>query len=217
MLCGRVDLEQDEWQNEMHPGDLEEGYPFYRPEPAQTFRRLGEMKPSVLYVFGENSELSSPTARQAKMNATGTGVGRNSGVSRFTISSAKKYLSSASTDPSQGMVPRILFKDFWITSIAPGAWYPPTALDPLIAKLTSHGYICKTVPFPSVQQSVEVKGLIADVNAVRGLVEPAVNAGQDVIVISHSWSGLPVNSTLEGLGQAERQGQNKTKKAAGRN
>ncbi|KAB8236640.1 alpha/beta hydrolase [Aspergillus alliaceus] len=75
--------------------------------------------------------------------------------------------------------------------VAPGAWYPPTALDPLIAKLTSHGYICKTVAFPSVQKSAEVKGLIADINAVRGLVEPAVNAGQDVIVISHSWSGLP--------------------------
>ncbi|KAE8395514.1 hypothetical protein BDV23DRAFT_168689 [Aspergillus alliaceus] len=80
--------------------------------------------------------------------------------------------------------------------VAPGAWYPPTALDPLIAKLTSHGYICKTVAFPSVQQSVEVKGLIADINAVRGLVEPAVNASQDVIVISHSWSGLPTGTKL---------------------
>ncbi|KAE8312743.1 Alpha/beta hydrolase family-domain-containing protein [Aspergillus transmontanensis] len=82
---GRVDLERGEWQNEMHPDDLEEGYPFYRPEPAQLFRRLGEMKPSVLYVFGETSELSSPAARQAKMDITGTGIGGNGGVRRQRV------------------------------------------------------------------------------------------------------------------------------------
>ncbi|GAB1207309.1 hypothetical protein APSETT445_006024 [Aspergillus pseudonomiae] len=82
---GRVDVEQGEWQNEMHPDDFEESYPFYRPEPAQLFRRLGEMKPSVLYIFGESSELSSPAARQAKMDVTGTGVGGNGGVSRQRV------------------------------------------------------------------------------------------------------------------------------------
>ncbi|GMG26579.1 unnamed protein product [Aspergillus oryzae] len=88
---------------------------------------------------------------------------------------------------------------------APGAWYPSSAFDPLIAKLAPHGYTCQTVSFPSIQQATEIKDLTADINAVRALVEPAVNAGQDVIIISHSWSGLPVNSALEGLSRTERQ------------
>ncbi|KAB8216217.1 Alpha/beta hydrolase fold-1 [Aspergillus novoparasiticus] len=92
---------------------------------------------------------------------------------------------------------------------APGAWYPSSAFDPLIAKLAPHGYTCQTVSFPSIQQATEIKDLTADTNAVRALVEPAVNAGQDVIIISHSWSGLPVNSALEGLSRAERQQEGK--------
>lgn len=92
---------------------------------------------------------------------------------------------------------------------APGAWYPSSAFDPLIAKLAPHGYTCQTVSFPSIQQATEIKDLTADINAVRALVEPAVNAGQDVIIISHSWSGLPVNSALEGLSRTERQREGK--------
>ncbi|KAF7594572.1 hypothetical protein BBP40_008839 [Aspergillus hancockii] len=82
---GRVDVVPGEWQREMHPDDLEENYPFYRPEPAHIFRRLDELKPSVLYVFGETSELSSPASRQAKVNITGTGVGGNGGTSRGRV------------------------------------------------------------------------------------------------------------------------------------
>ncbi|KAJ4245515.1 hypothetical protein NW762_014024 [Fusarium torreyae] len=56
------------------------GYPFYRPEPLQVFRRLPELRPSVLYIFGEKSELSPRAERQAKMARTGTGVGGSGGA-----------------------------------------------------------------------------------------------------------------------------------------
>ncbi|KAE8380331.1 Alpha/beta hydrolase fold-1 [Aspergillus bertholletiae] len=89
--------------------------------------------------------------------------------------------------------------------LAPGAWYPSSAFDPLIAQLAPHGYTCQTVSFPSIQQATEVQDLSADINAVRALVEAAVNASQEVIIVSHSWSGLPVNSALKGLSRVERQ------------
>ena len=63
----------------MHVEDIDD-FPFYRPEPPQIFRRLPELKPSTLYVFGESSDLSSPHARHAKMQITGTGIGGNGGV-----------------------------------------------------------------------------------------------------------------------------------------
>ena len=64
---------------DMHPEDIEEGYPFYRPEPAQIFRRLPELKPPVLYIFGKHSELATPELRRKKVETTGVGVGGNGG------------------------------------------------------------------------------------------------------------------------------------------
>lgn len=57
-----------------------EGYPFYRPEPGAIFQRLPELRPGVLYVFGETSEVSPPSECKKKMERTGTGVGGSGGV-----------------------------------------------------------------------------------------------------------------------------------------
>ncbi|KAE8153364.1 Alpha/beta hydrolase fold-1 [Aspergillus avenaceus] len=91
---------------------------------------------------------------------------------------------------------------------APGAWYPSTAFTPLTTThLTPHNYQTTTITFPSIQDAKTITSLAPDIAAVRNAVSPAVEAGQDVIIISHSWSGLPVNSALEGLSRAERQEQ----------
>ncbi|KAJ5681902.1 alpha/beta-hydrolase [Penicillium maclennaniae] len=51
---------------------------------------------------------------------------------------------------------------------APGAWYPPTAFNPLIEKLDD--YTCHTVAFPSIQQSTTVQDLQPDIDSVRTIV-----------------------------------------------
>ncbi|KAF5967173.1 host-specific ak-toxin akt2 [Fusarium coicis] len=55
-------------------------YPFHRPEPPKIFRHLPELRPSTLFVFGKQSEFSSPERREEKMRTTGTGVGGGGGV-----------------------------------------------------------------------------------------------------------------------------------------
>lgn len=70
--------------DEMHPDDIDD-FPFYRPEPSHIFRRLPEVKPSVLYLFGESSDLSSPYARREKMETTGTGIGGSGGAVRGRV------------------------------------------------------------------------------------------------------------------------------------
>jgi pimeloyl-ACP methyl ester carboxylesterase len=64
---------------DMHPNSLVR-YPFYRPEPPNTLARLGELRPSALYIFGETSAMSFPEARQEKLEATGIGLGGSGGV-----------------------------------------------------------------------------------------------------------------------------------------
>ena len=55
-------------------------YPLYRPEPPNTLVRLGELRPSVLYLFGETSNMSPPRFRNQKMETTGMGVGGSGGA-----------------------------------------------------------------------------------------------------------------------------------------
>jgi pimeloyl-ACP methyl ester carboxylesterase len=55
-------------------------YPLYRPEPLATLRRLGELRPSAFYIFGEKSDMSSPAAIKQKMDITGTAPGGSGGV-----------------------------------------------------------------------------------------------------------------------------------------
>jgi hypothetical protein len=90
----------------------------------------------------------------------------------------------------------------------PGAWYPPTAFEALAAHFPDH--TTHTVAFPSIQNATSVQDLQPDIDALRTLVEQEASAGKEVVVISHSWSGLPVNSALDGLSKAERQAAGET-------
>jgi hypothetical protein len=86
---------------------------------------------------------------------------------------------------------------------APGAWSPSTAFDPIFPKLSD--YKCRSIAFPSITKATEVKDLEPDTQVVRSAVQEEIDDGQDVIVISHSWAGLPVNSALDGLSKLERE------------
>jgi pimeloyl-ACP methyl ester carboxylesterase len=63
---------------DLDPENIE--YPTYRYEPASTFLKLPFIRPSVLYIFGEDSIISSPEGRKAKTTTTGTGVGGSGGA-----------------------------------------------------------------------------------------------------------------------------------------
>ncbi|KAM0547514.1 hypothetical protein ACHAPJ_010387 [Fusarium lateritium] len=82
-IPGEEYVDKDPSADEEYPG-----YPFYRPEPLQVFQRLPELRPSVLYIFGEKSELSPVDERQAKMARTGTGVGGSGGAAAGRVKEA---------------------------------------------------------------------------------------------------------------------------------
>ena len=74
------------------PSDLEAEseytHPFYRPEPPSTFKKLLFLRPSVLYIFGGKSDLSTPELRKQKMALTGNGVGGSGGVQSGLVKEA---------------------------------------------------------------------------------------------------------------------------------
>ncbi|KAL4961313.1 alpha/beta hydrolase [Aspergillus stella-maris] len=87
--------------------------------------------------------------------------------------------------------------------LAPGSWYPASSMDPLAAVLHKAGYKTKTVSWPSVVRGSEVQSLDEDITALRALINPEVAEGREVVVLAHSWAGIPVGSGLEGLIKTE--------------
>lgn len=54
-------------------------YPFYRYEPILLWKLLKHIRPSVLYLFGETSPISTPDRRAEKLERTGKGIGGSGG------------------------------------------------------------------------------------------------------------------------------------------
>jgi pimeloyl-ACP methyl ester carboxylesterase len=81
---GFTKSEWDQLRASLHP-DLdgrvwEHGMEFYRPEPIIIFGGLVNLRPSVLYIFGEHSPLSNERSMTEKLKVTGTGSGGSGGV-----------------------------------------------------------------------------------------------------------------------------------------
>jgi len=62
------------------PPDIIPDAKMYRPEPMITFNHLPHLRPSVFYIFGDLSPMSSPDFVAHKMEATGTGLGGSGGA-----------------------------------------------------------------------------------------------------------------------------------------
>jgi pimeloyl-ACP methyl ester carboxylesterase len=60
---------------------------FYRAEGSQVFLRLGELRPSVLYVLGAESDIGGPGGAEAKLKLTGVGPGGSGGAQEKRVKS----------------------------------------------------------------------------------------------------------------------------------
>lgn len=89
--------------------------------------------------------------------------------------------------------------------LVPGAWHSAEFYDRVIAILKPLGYKCVALNMPSVGRSPPVSSLDEDIDTIRSAVLKELDLGNDVVVSSHSWGGIPTTSALEGLSQSERQ------------
>lgn len=55
-------------------------FPFYRPESNLTVERLPALRPSVLWIYGGTSDISTPEAKKEKLELTGAGAGGSGGA-----------------------------------------------------------------------------------------------------------------------------------------
>lgn len=94
--------------------------------------------------------------------------------------------------------------------IVHGACQPPSLYAPFAEALEAHSIHSIVIPTPSVDPSPGLKDFSEDVVLIRKTVVELIDEAKDVIVVMHSYGGIPGSSALQGLGKSTREGEGKT-------
>ena len=86
----------------------------------------------------------------------------------------------------------------------PGAWHSPECYRRVSDILEKDGYKTDYVYLPSVGPETHLPSFQADVDEVHKHVQQAVDKGEYVMVVVHSYGGIPTTQALEGLDLASR-------------
>jgi hypothetical protein len=87
----------------------------------------------------------------------------------------------------------------------PGESHSPLIWDRIKTTLGFHGYNVNTIALPSNGARPATYDFTEDVRAIRDNVTAIVDTGNDVVVVLHSYAGIPGAEALWGLAKYERE------------
>jgi pimeloyl-ACP methyl ester carboxylesterase len=91
----------------------------------------------------------------------------------------------------------------------PGAWHSPDIYARVLDILNEYGYPTIGLPLPSVGAVPPNMSFDEDVNGIRNcLTKLVVEEEKDVVLVMHSYTGMPGAEAPAGLGKKERQAAN---------
>ena len=91
--------------------------------------------------------------------------------------------------------------------ILPGAWFSPSTYDAFISRLQHLSFPTAYAPYPSLDPSDPATADAAtDTAAVlKGSLLPLIeDQGKDVVLVMHSYGGVPGSAAAKGLSKAQR-------------
>lgn len=91
----------------------------------------------------------------------------------------------------------------------PGAWHKPECFSPSADHLTQAGYKMVLVDLPSVGPPKHLPNFNADVDEIRKQITKASDAGQNVVVVAHSYGSIPSSEAIKGLDLKSRSAEGK--------
>jgi pimeloyl-ACP methyl ester carboxylesterase len=87
----------------------------------------------------------------------------------------------------------------------PGAWHTPEGYRKVRAILEGKGYTTFAVSLPSVGGNPVVPNSSQDIAAVKTVLADLIEKqGKEVVVVAHSYGGVPGSEAVQGLGRPER-------------
>lgn len=87
----------------------------------------------------------------------------------------------------------------------PGAWHTPHVYRKVLEILDGYGYPTVGLPLPSVGATPAHTSFDYDVKCIRDCLTELVNEEKEVVLVMHSYSGIPGAEAPVGLGKKERQ------------
>jgi pimeloyl-ACP methyl ester carboxylesterase len=87
----------------------------------------------------------------------------------------------------------------------PGASHSHLIYERVKLALSYHGYTTIPLALPSIGGNPPTYDFSEDVQAIRSMVTQVVDSGTDVILVMHSYGGVPGGEALRGLGKRERE------------
>ena len=89
----------------------------------------------------------------------------------------------------------------------PGAWIQPPMYSPFLNVLHGAGYPVQVVTYPSLDPTnPSTADVAADSASIRNeTLLPLVAEGKEVVIVMHSYGGMPGSVAATGLGIVERQ------------
>jgi hypothetical protein len=94
--------------------------------------------------------------------------------------------------------------------MVPGAWHTTKHFQSCTKALKSFGFRVVVVSYPSIASPITNVGLTADTAAVRAAVLAELDLGHDIVILSHSYGGVPMSNALAGLSKTARLAAGKT-------
>ena len=91
--------------------------------------------------------------------------------------------------------------------LVPGAWHKPDVYSGVVDSLSAHGYPTVALPLPSAGATPANPDFTEDVDGIRDcLTKLVVSEEKEVVLVVHSYSGMPGAEAPKGLGKKEREG-----------
>lgn len=91
--------------------------------------------------------------------------------------------------------------------IVPAACHPTEIYKPLATALEKANYPVSVIPIPSVGASPGLPDFSADVHLIRQIILSIISTDAEVLLICHSYGGLPGSAALHDLGLTQRASQ----------
>ncbi|KAJ5191394.1 uncharacterized protein N7498_010379 [Penicillium cinerascens] len=85
----------------------------------------------------------------------------------------------------------------------PAACHTADTFDGILAKLTQKGFDYEAVPTPSVGTVPPNKGLHADIDYSKALLQDLADKGRQVVLVTHSYGGMVGAGAAKGLGYSQ--------------
>jgi pimeloyl-ACP methyl ester carboxylesterase len=92
--------------------------------------------------------------------------------------------------------------------IVPGSFSPTYFYDTFVSPLSAHNYDVQVVSLPSVGGKTATT-MIDDATAIQAVTTKIADQGKDIVLVMHSYGGIPGTESAHGLAKKEREASGK--------